>query len=103
MATLSRTALSGKVAKLIEFGCGGDRVEYGGGCFGSGYGTPENPRAAQPDDDCIIPDDTPAIDKRAAIDTPEGYSWVFKGPMVDVDLPKDDRKDCPQPSALFGH
>ncbi len=101
MATLLSSAASGKTAKLVEFGRGGDSVEYGGGCSGSGYGTPENPHAAQPDNDCIIPDGTPAIDKRAAIDTPEGYSWVFKGPMVDVNLPEGGREDCPQPSALF--
>ena len=35
-----------RTAKLVCFGRGGDSVEYGGGCHGSGYGTPENPHAS---------------------------------------------------------
>lgn len=75
-----------ETAKLVEFGRGGDRVHFGSGHASSGYGTPDNPHAADPA--CyIFPDGTPAIDKRDAVKTPEGFSWVFKGPLVDVDLP----------------
>ena len=69
MSSLSSTP---RIAKLVCFGQGGDSVEYGSGCSGSGYGTPENPHAANPGPDCIIPDGTPAIDKRAAVDTDAG-------------------------------
>lgn len=84
-----------RTAKLVCFGNGGDSVEYGGGCRGSGYGTPERPHAAE---GCVIPDGTPAIDKRAAVNTPEGLAWVFKGPMCNPDLPDDAVEACPEPS-----
>lgn len=87
-----------RIAKLVCFGRGGDSVEYGGGCRGSGYGSPEKPHAAHPDE---IPDGTPVIDKRPAVDTAEGYSWVFKGPIVNVDLPDNVVDACPQPSAAL--
>lgn len=90
-----------RIAKLVCFGRGGDSVEYGGGCHGSGYGSPENPHAAAPSETCIIPDGTYAIDKREAVDTPEGYSWVFKGPMCNPDIPDGECDECPVPSALF--
>jgi hypothetical protein len=90
-----------RIAKLVCFGAGGDSVEYGGGCHGSGYGSPERPHAAQIGDDLEIPDGTYAIDKRAAVETPEGYSWVFKGPMVNVDLPDGEVDRCPKPDPLF--
>ena len=84
-----------RTAKLVCFGRGGDSVEYGGGCHGSGYGTPENPHASA---GCIIPDGTPAIDKRPAIETDEGFNWVFKGPMCNPDLVDDEVTECPEPS-----
>ena len=84
-----------RTAKLVSFGGGGDTVEYGNGCHGSGYGTPENPHAADPDTHDIH-DGCPVIDKRAAIETPEGYAWVFRGPMVDVDLPPASVDTCPE-------
>lgn len=90
-----------KTAKLVTFGEGGDTVYYGRGCTGTGYGNPENPHAARPSADCIIPDGTPAIDKRPAIATDDGYRWVFRGPMVNVDLDDGGYDPCPQPSALF--
>jgi hypothetical protein len=90
-----------RIAKLVCFGNGGDSVEFGGGCSSSGYGNPERPHAAEPDDDCIIPNGTPAIDKRPAIQTDEGYRWVFKGPMCNVDLPDGDYEPCPEPSPIF--
>ncbi len=89
-----------RTAKLVEFAQGGDSVEFGRFCCSSGYGNPDSPHAADPAT-TTIPDGTIAIDKRAAIDTPEGYAWVFKGPMVDVDLPDGGVDPCPQPSALM--
>jgi hypothetical protein len=83
------------VAKLVCFGNGTDVVYYGHGTEGSGYGSPERPHAAQIDDGCAIPDGTPAIDKRPAIATAAGYSWVFKGPMVNPDIPDGKIDRCP--------
>ena len=79
-----------KIAKLVCFGRGGDSVEYGGGCHGSGYGTPEKPHAAAPGPNLIIPDGTPVVDKRDAVETEEGYKWVFNGPMCNPDLQDDE-------------
>lgn len=84
-----------RTAKLVCFGLGGDSVEYGGGCRGSGYGSPERPHAAAGEN---IPDGTPVIDKRPAVATPEGTAWVFKGPMCNPDLPDDVVEECPEPS-----
>lgn len=81
--------------KLVTFGQGGDTVHYGRGHTCSGYGSPERPHAALGEE---IPDGTPVIDKRAAVGTPDGFSWVFRGPMVNVDLPDGEREDCPTPS-----
>lgn len=84
-----------RVAKLVCFGRGGDSVEYGGGCRGSGYGTPERPHAAEGE---VIPDGTPVIDKRAAVETEAGFAWVFKGPMCNPDIVDDEVIACPVPS-----
>ena len=89
------------IAKLVCFGRGTDSVEYGGGCHGSGYGNPENPHASRIDDGLEIPDGTYAIDKRAAVETPEGYEWVFRGPMCNPDIPDGEYDPCPVPSELF--
>jgi hypothetical protein len=78
-----------RIAKLVWFGRAGDTVEYGGGCHSSGYGSPEKPHAAATagkGDDFVIPDGCPVLDKRPALDTPEGYRFVYSGPMVNVDL-----------------
>lgn len=90
-----------RIAKLVCFGDGGDTVECGNRCHISGYGSPERPHAAEPKGDLIIPDGTPVIDKRPAVATEEGFSWVFRGPMVDVDLADGDCDACPQPSPIF--
>ena len=90
-----------RIAKLVEFGRGGDTVYFGKGCTCSGYGDPDRPHAAAPHDDLVIPDGTPAVDVRPAIDTDEGYKWVFKGPLVNVDLPDSDVDRCPQPDSLM--
>jgi len=89
-----------RIAKLVTFGRGGDTVYYSHGVTGSGYGTPESPHAADPAT-LEIPDGTPVIDNRAAVLTDSGYAWVFRGPMVDVDLPCGTVDPCPTPSALF--
>jgi len=88
------------VAKLVVFGEGGDTVEYGGGSRGSGYGRPSNPHAADPKT-TIIPDGTIVLDKRPAVETKDGLSWVFRGPMVNVDLKEGEIERCPTPSYLL--
>lgn len=90
-----------RTAKLVCFGRGGDSVEYGGGCHGSGYGTPEQPHAAEFKSPEEIPDGTPVIDKRPAIETDDGFQWVFKGPICDPDLEDDEVFSCPVPSAAL--
>lgn len=84
------------VAKFVSFGRGGDIVYYDGSSRCSGYGTPEKPHAA-----VDIPDGVIALDKRPALETPEGVSWVFKGPMVNPDIPDGEYDPCPEPSELF--
>jgi hypothetical protein len=83
------------IAKLVTFGRGGDTVYFGAGCTSSGYGSPDRPHAAESRDGLIFPDGCPVIDKRAAVDTPEGYHYVFSGPMVNVDLPDGHIDACP--------
>lgn len=89
------------IAKLVTFGRGGDTVHLGKNHTITGYGSPENPHAATPSDERLFPDGTPVIDKRQAIETPEGLRWVFEGPMVNVDLPDDEVDMCPEPSPFF--
>jgi hypothetical protein len=93
--------MEARIAKLVVFGGGGDTVHCGAGVTITGYGRPDNPHAACVKDDRIIPDGTPAIDIRAAIETDGGYSWVFEGPMVDVDLADGQVDQCPEPSEIF--
>lgn len=90
-----------RTAKLVCFGRGGDSVHYGGGCTGSGYGSPESPHAAKLGDPETFPDGTPVIDKRPAIETKDGFNWVFRGPMCDPDIADGDVSPCPVPSAVF--
>lgn len=78
-------------AKLVKFGQGGDVVYLSGTSRISGYGTPERPHAANPAER-NIPDGTPALDLREAVQTKEGFSWGFRGPIVDVDLPEGEAK-----------
>lgn len=92
--------MSKSIAKLVCFGRGGDQV-IGSDFICSGYGSPDNPHAARSDGSTTFPDGTYAIDKRAAVETPEGFSWVFTGPMCDPDLPDDACDHCPVPSELF--
>ena len=90
-----------RIAKLVEFGRGGDIVHYDENCHGSGYGDPEHPHAAKIDEGLEIPDETIAIDKRDAAETPVGFKWVFSGPMVNVDLPDGECEACPAPSNIM--
>lgn len=83
------------IAKLVTFGKGGDTVYYGAGCTGQGYGSPERPHAAEVRDTKEFPDGTPAIDKRAAVDTDAGLKLALHGPMVNVDLQLGDVDRCP--------
>ena len=89
-----------KSAKLVQFGRGGDTVYYGDGSTGTGYGNPDRPHAADLSRH-TIPDGTPAIDVRAAVETDEGMRWAIRGPMVDVDLSAGAVAPCPEPSPIF--
>lgn len=84
--------------RLVKFGAGRDTVFDDDGSTISGYGSPERPHAAEGKD---IPDGTPVLDVRAATETPEGFAWVFRGPMVDVKLPDGSYEPCPQPSEVM--
>jgi len=86
-----------KPVRLITFGQGGHTLYYGQGTTLSGYDRPDDFTGEGE----TIPDGTLALDKRDAIDTPEGYRWVLKGPMVNVDLPDGQIDACPAPSPLF--
>lgn len=95
--------MNDRTAKLVTFGQGGDTVHLAGEKHPAetgfnvthatieGYGSPERPHAANPAE-CNIPDGTPAVDLREAVKTKEGFDWVFKGPLVDVDIPEGDAK-----------
>lgn len=86
-----------KTPKLVKFAGGGDIVYFSSHTC-SGYGSPEKPHAASGID---IPDGTPVLDIRKAIETDAGFKWVFAGPMVNVSLEADEIKKCPQPNELF--
>lgn len=74
--------------KLVTFGKGGD-MAYCGGPYRTrigGYGTPERPHAAESTPEHPIPDGTPALDLRPAVETIEGARWAIRGPMLDPDM-----------------
>lgn len=81
--------------KLVVYSQSGDRAYCTGQTTCSGYGTPEKPHATEGH---CIPDGTPVVDNRAAVDTDIGFGWVFAGPMLDVDLPDGVVNACPMPS-----
>lgn len=91
--------------KLVTFGRGGDTAYCAsdGECKStiSGYGSPDRPHAGESCERHPIADGTPALDLLPAIETNEGFTWAFKGPMVDVDLPEGEVKKCPDPSPMF--
>jgi hypothetical protein len=94
-------------AALVTFGKGGDTVYFTSvrnphgksQTSRSGYGSPENPHAADLEEHDDIPDGTPCIDKVPAIDHGDGVRMALKGPMVDVDLEPGALNECPAPSA----
>lgn len=120
--SLHAGSLPGKdVARLLSFGRGGHCIDYTSGagvgysrCTHSGYDSPETfgPLTqwwAHPKGEMcspwssmtVPPEGIPVIDKLPALATPEGRSWVFRGPMVDVDLPDGGVDCCPQPSEVL--
>ena len=104
-------------AKLLKFGNGGHVIYFLNppykNCTCSGYEDPETfvkPYHwwAHPKDQIsrhwdgyvFPPDGLPVIDLREAVETDPGYSWVFKSPMVNPDLPEGaverlDNRDGP--------
>ena len=87
-----------RIPKFVTFGNGGDVVYYSAYCRCSGYGTPDSPHAAKGEE---MPDGTPVLDKRPALETEAGYSWVFRGPMLNPDLVDGDLEECPTPDPAF--
>jgi hypothetical protein len=88
-------------ALFVEFSDGGDCVYFPRHSTSTGYGTPERPHAAEIDEGLEIPDGIIALDTRPAIATDEGFSWVFRGPMLDPDLPAGTSDQCPPPEPLM--
>ncbi len=51
----------------------------------------------------VIPSEgVPVVDIRQAIETKDGYSWVFQGPLLDCDLPDGEVDSLCEPSEPFG-
>lgn len=90
-----------ETCRLLSFGHGGHAEFYTkrGNTKGSlsGYDKPENwePRENTDYSNCIV------INKIPALDTSEGYAYVFTGPMVDADLEGDEINECPKPSEIL--
>jgi hypothetical protein len=88
-----------RTVKLVSFGNGGDTVYFDDKAVCTGYGSPDKPHAAdftsERKTDCLVPDGTPVIDVRPAVDTDKGFRWAIKGPMVNIDLADDDIDPCP--------
>jgi len=91
--------LDERTVKLVSFGKGGDTAYFSRNSTCTGYGNPENPHAADftsdRKTDCIVPDGTPVIDVREAVQTDEGFRWAIKGPLLNPDLPGDEIEECP--------
>ncbi len=96
--------------KLITFSRRGHTIHFHNGTC-SGYAKPEDfcqpyhwwadppDKAATHYDNYFTNGDViPVIDTTRAVETPDGFSWVFKGPIVNVDLEDDEVNPCPQPS-----
>lgn len=47
-------------------------------------------------------DGIPVIDNRQAVETDAGYRWVFKGPLVDVEIQDGECETLPEVDELFG-
>ena len=87
-----------ETVKLLHFGARGHTL-YGHNFTCSGYEDPESfvkpyhwwadaPEQISRhwDNYQISPAGIPVVDSRAAVETDAGFSWVFKGPLLDVDL-----------------
>jgi hypothetical protein len=86
------------IPKLHKFAQYRDILYFTNKTQRSAYGTPEKPQASE---GITIPDGTPALDIRAAIETDKGFAWVFAGPMLDPDIPDGQASLCPTPSACM--
>ena len=88
-----------RIVKFVSFGRGGDTVYFSRNERCSGYGDPERPHAAdftsEHKTDAIVPDGTPIVDVRSAVETDEGFSWAIRGPMLNPDLPDEEIDLCP--------
>ena len=97
---------SKQIVGLVCFGKGGDTVYYKkikgdswSGGTGSGYGNPDKPHAAdfskESKQSVEIPDGTPVVDMRNAVESKDGYAWAYKGPMPNVNIENDTIDKCP--------
>jgi hypothetical protein len=94
--------------KLVFFGEGNTVVEYDG-CHESGYDKPEAFFALDHwHYDSFLKyrdpkhwEGVPWIDKRACIKTIKGFSWFFKGPMVNVKLQPGEIDKLPEVDPWF--
>jgi hypothetical protein len=78
-------------ARLVCFGIGGSTV-YCDKCRIQGYDKPDDPRIVG------VPDGTPVINKRPAVEHGDGYNLAIRGPMVSVHLAPGTVDRCPEPS-----
>lgn len=114
----TRIKKAGGVPRLVCFGRGhtihfARTVEPGGGSSlmtEQGYDSPEDffqPSKWWAHDwleqrDKAEFEGVPYVDKRAAVETPEGMEWVLKGPLVDVDLDDGEVSELPPISPIMG-
>jgi hypothetical protein len=98
----------GQKPMLVSFGDGGHRVDWNKNCHQSGYEKPETFFClshwwAHKYLDYVDPvpyEGVPWVDKRAAIGTPRGFSWVFRGPMCNPELPVGKIDRLPEPDEM---
>jgi hypothetical protein len=107
-----------QIAKLLHFGKRGSTLHYSHQgyrhCESQGYEDPESwvkpfhwwtdppEKMSLHWHDVEIPAaGIPVVDVRDAVDTPAGHSWVFNGPLLDVDLPDGAVDRLPEVSSLL--
>ena len=71
---------------FIKFTQSGDHAWLDNGAQVRGYGSPEKPHASEPTATREIAEGCPVLDIREAVKTPEGFGWVYRGPMVNPRL-----------------